>query len=264
MEIKQVVQENWPVTVETIEVLKQSGERVVYKVTTDKGSFTFKIADPSKSRKDVANDTSIFQFLEDQNFPAPRILKTSDQKNFIKVEDKYIYALTYLEGETPDPTIENYRKLGDLTARLHKLKGYKIRTKFTPASQKPYFAEKEEKFGERYSALVKSLPTFTGYPECLIHTDIGLHNSVQLKNGDIVLVDWDDAGVGTRILDIGFPLLSSFTSDSLDYQINESQAYYSTYLSEIRLTKEEKQHIWDAGLFFALMYFPTQNGQADW
>lgn len=264
MEIKEIIQGNWPIKVESIDILKKSGERIVYKITSDKSSFIFKVADHSKNKDDVINDTSIFQFLKENDFPAPRIIKASTQENFVKVEGKYIYALTFLDGKTPEATVDNYRKLGELTAKLHNIKGYKRRTKFTVESEKSNFAENGKNFGKKYSDLVNSLPSFAGYPECLIHSDIGLHNTVQLKNGDIVLVDWDDAGIGARVLDIGFPLLNAFVTEDLKYRTKEARAYYGAYFSGITLAKIEIEHIWDAGLFFALMYFPVNNGQADW
>lgn len=250
------ITQNWPLTNPTIELLKKSGERTVYKVSADEGTFIFKIADPAKSEATVLKDTQILRFFEEVDYPAPRLLLSREHTNYVLHDGKCIYALSYLEGSEPASNKENYAKLGEVTAKLHSLKGYTIPTDFTAEVEIPTMLARAEKFGmeARYAELVKALPDFSRLPTCLIHTDIGSHNSIQLPSGKIVLVDWDDAGIGTRILDLGFPLICDFVTKDLRFDKERAEAFYKAYCSIVELTDEEKEHLFDAGLFYALSY----------
>lgn len=248
---------HWPLTRPSVRrILKQSGERIVYEVDADEGKFVFKIADPSKSEAAVIKDTQILQFFKEANYPAPRLLQSKTGASFIKHEGKYIYALSYLEGHEPEKTPENYAKLGAVTAGLHSLQGYTIPTDFTAEVEIPTMLARAKKFNmdARYSELVKSLPDFVDFPKCLIHTDIGAHNSIERVTGEIELIDWDDAGIGTRILDIGFPLICDFVTKDLVFEKDRAAAFYTAYCSQIQLTEGEERHLFDAALFYALSY----------
>jgi len=250
------ITQNWPLTNPIIELLKKSGERAVYKVRADEGVFIFKIADPAKSEATVLKDTQILRFFEGVDYPAPRLLLSREGTNYMLHDGKCIYALSYLEGNEPESNKENYAKLGEVTARLHSLQGYTIPTDFTTEVEIPTMLARAKKFNmnAHYTELVKALPDFSRFPTCLIHTDIGSHNSIQLPNGEIVLVDWDDAGIGTRILDLGFPLICDFVTKELVFEKDRAKAFYGAYCSIITLTDEEKGHLFDAGLFYALSY----------
>jgi Ser/Thr protein kinase RdoA (MazF antagonist) len=250
------ITQNWLLSNPTIELLKQSGERTVYKVIANEGTFIIKIADPAKNEATVLKDTQILRFFEEVDYPAPRLLLSHENTNYVFHDGKCIYALTYLEGGESKSNKENYAKLGEVTARLHSLQGYTIPTDFTAEVEIPTMIARAEKFNmdSHYAELVKALPDFGRFPTCLIHTDIGSHNSIQLPNGEIELIDWDDAGIGTRILDLGFPLICDFVTKDLVFDKDRAEAFYSAYCSIIALTDEEKEYLFDAGLFYALSY----------
>jgi Ser/Thr protein kinase RdoA (MazF antagonist) len=250
------ISDNWSLDNAKIEViLQQSGERIVYKVSSDQGEYVFKLAASSKTQSQLENDTAIFSYLETNDFPAPKLLNTIRDERFTRYNNQFLYAITFIEGKPPITSEKNYHELGKLTARLHLLKDYPTTTGFTAATVIPEMVEKNKIYpiGQKYKNALKSLPDFSHFPTSLIHTDIGLNNSIQRPNGQIVLIDWDDTGIGTRILDIGFPLICSFvTNDVFDYK--NAKAYYAAYFENIELTQQERDHIFDAGLFYILMY----------
>ena len=247
---------NWPLHEVKIEgVLQESGERIVYKVNSSEGLYVFKLSSGSKTRQQLEKDTAIFSYLKEKDFSAPRLLKTKNDENFLPFNDQFLYAINFIEGSVPIANTDNYRQLGEITARLHRLNDYSIVTDFTAPSVIEEMIEKNKQYtiGSDYEALLRALPDFSKLPSSLIHTDIGLHNSIQKTDGEIVLVDWDDAGIGTRILDIGFPLICGFVKDNA-FDIENARAYYRGYLKNADLTQQEKDHIFDAGLFYILMY----------
>lgn len=255
-ELLNVIRNNWNLhNVEITDTLQQSGERIVYKVLSDEGYYVFKASAGSKSRSQIEKDTAIFSYLEAHDFPAPRLLVTKAGTNFAEYGNQFLYALNFIEGERLESSEASYSQLGKLTADLHKLADYGVHTDFKASVVIKEMIEKNKVYpiGDEYDALLKNLPDFDSMPQGLIHTDIGLNNAIRRSDRQVVLIDWDDAGIGTRILDIGFPLICGFvTNDSFD-SVN-AKAYYSSYFENIILSTEEKAHVFDAGLFYILMY----------
>ena len=119
-------------------------------------------------------------------------------------------------------------------------------------------------FKQEYLEVVQSLPSFDELPEALIHTDIGPGNAIDKENGDLVLIDWDDVGVGTRVLDIAFPLIQQFISEDREFLEENASAFYATYFSELKLTESEMNNLFPAALFIALMYIIYGDTEKRW
>ena len=248
---------HWPLSrVNDVQIIKQSGARIVYDVFAKEGRFILKIADPSKDEEKVIKDIQVLQFLEKVRYLAPRILPTLAETPYVHLDNKFVYAMSYIDGNAPEKSAENYGQLGEVTARLHELKGYSIPTDFTTVTETSRMISRARKFDMEplYEQLVASLPDFDSLPTCLIHTDISAHNAIKESNSEIILVDWDDAGIGTRILDIGFPLICDFVSNDLIFDEERAKAFYQSYCSIIELSETEKTQIFDAALFYAMSY----------
>jgi len=258
----------WPLTnVKIGRILQKSGERIVCEISANEGFFVFKIADPSKTEEKIKRDTFAFDFLKDKNFQnIPTLIKTKGGKSYKNLNGKFVYIMERIDGKAPERTPENWARLGDIAAELHNIPDYPYKTLFTVESEMPKFAETAEKlsFAKEYMELVESLPNFSGLSTSLIHTDIGPHNAVQRQDGIIVLTDWDDAGVGTTILDLGFPLICHFVTHELEFEKEKASAFYNVYFAKSNLPDKEKTLIFDAGLFFALMYIPYGDTEKHW
>ncbi len=259
---------HWPLSqVQIGPLLKQSGGRLVYEIMAKEGKFILKVTDKSKTKEDLERDTFIFQFLKDVGFShSPFLLKTKSGENFIQKDNAFIYLQEYIEGQIPESSIANHQKLGEITAKIHQIKDYPHQTSFTIESIKSDLIKTAESvpFKKEYEALIDSLPDPSGLPECLIHTDIGLHNTIQKPSGELILVDWDDAGVGKRILDIAFPLISQFVTYDLVFREDDARAFYKTYMDHNELTDQEKELLFNASLFFTLMYLPYGDIDKNW
>ena len=257
MTIENEISKNWSLTdIHDVRFLKQSGERKVFQLDSNEGRYIAKIADPSKGPQKIINDTNILRFLEKINYPAPRLLQTRDGNNFIENDKGFIYVMPFIEGAEPEKTVANYAQLGTVTAQLHIIEGYQTSSDFKVAHEITKMLARAKKFDmdSRYAQLVNALPDFARLPQCLIHTDIGTHNSIQQPDGTIVLIDWDDAGLGTRILDLGFPLICDFMTNDLVFEEDRARAFYDSYAAAVHLNDNEKKHLFDAGMFYALDY----------
>lgn len=196
-----------------------------------------------------------------------QILQTNDGKNFIKIDDnKLLYLIKYIEGKHPDPTIETYKELGRITGILHKVKNFPFKTDFDADIVIMDLKKNADKFkfGKEYHEILNNLPSFQNLPQTLIHTDVSLSNTIVNENGTFILIDWDEAGIGTTVLDAGHPLINQFISEDLDVSENNIQAFYRSYFQINKLSNNEMKYIFNAGLFWACMYITYGNTHKRW
>ena len=118
-------------------------------------------------------------------------------------------------------------------------------------------------FAGAYASYVQSLPDFDTLPRTLIHGEV-IGNTLQKEDGTLVILDWDEAGVGPRVFDIGHPLIGTFVTEELQVQGTLIQAFYRGYFSRVALPNQEIQHIFDAALFYALRYIIYGDTQKRW
>ncbi len=239
-------------------VLQENTDRLVVLLNSDRGKLVAKVASPWKNAEALEKDTVVFDFLNEQNFShIPKLLPTKEGKKFAEIDGRFVYLMEYVEGKNPEATVETYQKLGAIVAELHSVKNYPYKTDFDPkviiATNFPENAKKLA-FGEEYLKIAATLPDFSVSPQALIHTEIAPRNTVERTDGSLVLIDWDDVGVGPTVLDLGYPLLSQFTTEDLELKPELSRAFYESYLMRRGISKEEKQTLFSASLFFALMY----------
>ncbi|MBP6943161.1 MAG: phosphotransferase [Candidatus Buchananbacteria bacterium] len=259
---------NWPLTNVRIEkLLQQSGTRSTHVLTANEGKFVLKIADHSKNQTDIERDTFVFNFLREQKYKhLPELLLAQNGDHYIPVKEQFAFVLGYIEGVHPQSVVSTWHRMAELTAQLHQITEYPFGTTITVTTERPKFLEDTSRlrFEKEYQQLAQELPDFTDVPQRLIHTDIGLHNTIQRSDGELIFVDWDDAGVGARILDLGYPLICQFISHDLVIDTANAKAFYARYQELEPLTKTEKEQLFDAGLFFALMYSKYGDSEKNW
>ncbi|MEM7029747.1 MAG: phosphotransferase [Chloroflexota bacterium] len=251
------IEQNWPLTqVALQEMLRTFDTRLVQRLTSAQGDFVIKTTNQWPLDEVMQRHTFIFRFLQSRNFSwAPQLLPTTSGQPAQKYAGQYVYILSYHESQSAKPTPAAYNQLGHLTAKLHKLRDYPYPYLFTVADVLPEMMTQanDQPFAAEYRQLVQTLPDFAQFPNTLIHGEI-LGNFVQDDDGKICILDWDEAGIGTRILDLGHPLLTIFTTEDLDVDRAGAIAFYRGYLAQTSLTKLEISHIFEAGLFYALRY----------
>lgn len=263
------IQDNWFLDNINLHLLQNKGGRYVYKIDCNQGDYVLKMSNSAKSYEEMIRDLYIFDGGREQGFTnIPKLLKGKDSSMVISYEDRFGFIMEYIDGGNPDDTKEDWEKIAQLTAQLHKVKHCKYNTNLTVDAEKKWIQEQSQKlsFGQEYKHLFDDLADFLAFPQTFIHTDIGLHNCAKNKEGEIFFLDWDGAGMGARILDIGFPLISQFVSSDCAIHEENIKTFYKTYFEKtnIRVSKKEKEAIFDASLFFSLIYIPYGNIQKNW
>lgn len=262
------IEANWPLTnIKNEKILQKSGERLVVELTSDQGEFVYKAAPPERSYEQVSKDLQVLEYVNTQGFAhSPQIIKTQDDQLASEVDGQIVYVLNKVIGANPAGTVEDWVELGRVAGELHSLPLSRVDSEFTQAITVPDLIHHADQFDfkDEYIGLLRSLKPLDDLPRSIIHTDIGIHNFI--KSGDnYTLIDWDDAGNGTRLLDIAFPLLCHFVNkDELKFETPLAKAFYSSYSQYINLSVNEKESLFSAALFYALMYAEYGDVRKKW
>lgn len=265
---KDLIEQNWPLAqVRICEVLRKSGGSKTGIVESGEGKYIYKIAHDWKTSQTLERDLTAFDFLNAVGFKhISRLLKTKKGKRFVGTDEKLIYLLEYIKGENPISSLATYGELGRIMGILHKIQNFPFQTDFNADIVIADLKKNAKKFefGREYLEVVSKLPSFQNLPKTLIHTDIAPTNTIKNKDGVFILVDWDEAGIGTTVLDVGQPLINQFISEDLEFYEDIATAFYKAYFKERKLTNKEMNYIFDAGMFWACMYIIYGNTAKRW
>ncbi|HLW02971.1 MAG TPA: phosphotransferase [Ktedonobacterales bacterium] len=169
----------------------------------------------------------VLDWLARQDYPAPRLVPARHGKVLATHADYCTLAMTYLPGQPLLTTIPHLERLAGALSRLHALEGGPGGGAGVPGSWwhpldrtiTPLLEQLEDLGGEvplrwqpLHAAFVETLGAFLGrddLPLVAIHGDCYPANAIETGEGQVVLIDWDCAGWGTAVLDLGGLLLDA-------------------------------------------------------
>lgn len=249
------VERLWPLSNVKIES-RQGGldDRVVTVLATGEGRFVLKQSADLAGNRRAAN---VLASLDGTVAWAPRLVRSNDGSGSVVLGASSAVVMEHIRGVPPLATPENCAALGLAIAELNGLAG-----EYEPCPVSLGAAREEldsralrlpsEEHRAQCRALIDSMVDLDSLPTSLIHFDTSLGNAVRRDDGSICLIDWDEAGIGARVLDPGQMLISTFVSEALEVNEDGARAFYRAYRSRIRLSSDELDAIFDASLFHAL------------
>ena len=237
-------------------ILQRRWQREVVEVDADEGRFVYKIAGSWKGRSAVAKDTAVLEMLAARGYrEAPRLIQSGHGARFVQIGERFVYLLERIEGQVPAKSAAAYRALGRSAARLHLLEGFPYRTDLSPgrALREQRKIARAYPFRKDFIRVFEGLPDFSHLPQRVLHTDLAPANAIRTTAGRLVLIDWEDAGVGPAVLDLG-GVLNELIDESCRYRGERVRAFFGAYAALRTISTRERSRIVDAALFYALMY----------
>jgi Ser/Thr protein kinase RdoA (MazF antagonist) len=207
----------------------------------------------------AARAAAILEQLERLGVPAPRLVHIASTE----------VAMTDVGEPSDDTSAEVYRVLGELAGRLHatpaagmpeatfSLANERVRAATTLELARAHRLEHLELIEGELLAAFAELADLDALPRGLIHTDIGPHNSVVDARGVRTLVDWDDAGLGACVIDIGYTLVHAavdIESGEPRWLPERARAFLAGYSTHRTLTAAELAALPDAMALGSLIY----------
>lgn len=271
--------ENYPVgSLTTLERLErpEAEAPINYIITTQKGRYFLK----QYRLKEVSDDHfRLLKFLETRRYPCVRLISTKDGSLNTSYRGRTFALFNYVDGkQIYDLDYKSAYLLGKYLGRLHRItSGFKASPALAdrkyltllfkrvtrikiPRKAKPIIAFISA--GLPKTAVPKGTPVGTCHSE--FTSDHALY-----KNGKIIaVIDWDGAGRDYMIHDLGSCLYSAFRYDKGKFvpDFNALSGILAGYESERRLTKWEREHIYEALMFgvFKNAIWSLSQEKIDW
>lgn len=238
-----------------------SGRRIVYKIGTENGELILKGIPTDTQEKIIIGNTKAHEYLGNQKGLAPKLIYLSDGSTYLKEEQYYFYLMEFVSGRQLEETIEDEFLLGQAAAKLHQLTDFDNLCSFNSEQQKRIFRDwfSERSFKTEYDAILDSLPNFYDYEQCFIHTDIGPHNARLNTEGEVLFIDLDDAGFGSRYIDLGWPFIMQFVdydkkTHEIKYRYDLAKAFLKGYYGKKSITKDEIDMVWNGAIYMHIAY----------
>ena len=117
---------------------------------------------------------------------------------------------------------------------MHAIENYKFISPFTQSKKRYYEWFADRSFKKEFDEILDSLPEFESLSQCFVHTDMGPHNAMMKKNGEVVFIDLDDSGLGSRYLDLGWPFIMQFVdfnheTEEMRYRFDLAKSFIDGY-----------------------------------
>jgi len=247
----------------------------------------------------VSNLAAMLLWLERQAYPAERMVKSADQASVTQHGDWQVLMTTFLAGvrqywspasgtfRSEEQAVDAgpvaygvnvYQALGAALGRLHT---YQAEAVLPPAGMLP---SRELRWVAGLLADVQGVPPHlqaqyeqlvatvqaTSYGEDLpftvIHNDPNLDNVVVTPAGDVLLIDWESAGLGPAVIDVGIGLSNCFDKHTARIQFAAIEALVAGYSQHRQLNSAELDYLPAAIRFPRLVllagYFPQRVDQS--
>ncbi|MBE0699708.1 MAG: phosphotransferase [Anaerolineaceae bacterium] len=243
-DLSALISQEYPFTFQhVIKTLPTKGKRASMLLETNLGLYVVKISDPGRDEEIIQSDTGILAFLGGYDFPAPQLLRTQNGERYLAYKDAFVYLYGFLDGKPPKPCNALFEKIGHILARLHSLSAgvFGRDSSYTPEgiieemyaySIRARSTDQAVLAGEILNRLDR-LPSFSSLPRGLIHTDPYLDNWLESSRGELTLIDWDDAGIGVPLLDVGYAVANLST-----YPVHEAQRWGVPVTGEITFRED--------------------------
>ena len=296
------IEHHYPANVANIHPLAV-GWKKVYRIEQKSGEDWVMRAYPPPDENslpvDVEGLAAVLLFLEAQAYPAERVIRSLDQAKLVQWDGWQVLMTTFLgqplaawqsavESPKALPLPANNAEgayapellfgLSAAIARLHRLPfdAAMPRAGMLPSKELAWantnliniadqVPEPLQAEYQQLVAAVQQADRLEDLPFALIHNDCNPSNAVLTAAGEISLIDWESAGRGPALVDVGILLSNCFNKQTLRIEHTAVDAIVDGYCQDRIPNSAELEHLADAIRFFRLVllagYFPERISQ---
>ena len=248
-DILEMVQLNWDLENPVIqERFDEGSARLMFRIKTDIRDYLVKGIPDTVPESTIKSNTSAHMYLGNENGMAPGIYPAGNGNYYINSHGYWFYLMDFIDGRNMRETPEDEFRIGQATRKLHSLKGYNVKSPMTQGKDRFYSWFRDHEFVREFDDILDSLPDFGELDQCFVHTDIGPHNTMLGKNGEVIFIDLDDSGIGSRYLDLGWPFIMQFVdfnhdTEEMHYRFDLAQSFLRGYYGTEDISGDEYELI---------------------
>jgi Ser/Thr protein kinase RdoA (MazF antagonist) len=199
--------------------------RGIYRVQDAQGDkWLMRLVRPAEETDWLTSAARLLDWLAQHHYPAPAVRRTTSQQRVALIDGWASILLSYVEGSVLGiSSADDLGAFATMVARLHCLRvdepSALPQSRSHPntiATAAQQLANQGAKLPQAFQALAanlhvsmcrlqQQLPPQLG----ITHGDCWYQNAIKTSAGQITLIDWDCAGVGLPLLDLGNLLLTA-------------------------------------------------------
>lgn len=205
----------------------------------------------------IAGNAAAHEALGQQGL-GPALVRTADGRSYLQEEGRWWYAMEHIRGRQMEETEADLHAIGQLARKLHGLEAA-WPSGLEESKQRFYAWFGDKPFKREFDALLDALPDWSAHDRCFVHTDLGPHNAMLREDGRAVLIDLDDAGQGSRFLDLGWPLIMEFVdlnhdTGAMRYRFDLALTYLQGYYGDGEIDRAEYDLMWQGAVQMHISY----------
>lgn len=264
----ETVLKNWELDDPEInEQFNEESTRLIFRIKTHSQNYLLKGLPCSILETTVKSNVQAHLFLGNENGMAPKIYPTKTGELYISNQGYWFYLMEFIEGRKMEETSEDEYKIGQAAKKLHGLQGYDTKSPDPQKKDRFYTWFRKHSFVKEFDAILDALPDFEMLDQCFVHTDIGPHNTMLRQNGEVIFIDLDDSGIGSRYLDFGWPLIMQFVdfnhdTGEMNYRFDLAHSFLSGYFGEGKISRKEYDLIFCGAIQMHISYMQSYGPDA--
>lgn len=239
--IQQFVTHNYPLQPVKTKLLRTGGGRVLIRIEDSTGApWVLRLHRQNESAPSWAGGgkaaawldrrAALLEWLAQRQYPAPALLRTRAQGRVSRYQNWCGILTRFVPGSRLDNSRESFTALAETIGTLHVAS-----LQLNPARPQPAVHSWWHPLAHAAGYALRQLPGRADLPEAwqalhttsegvlravqrplelpvvCIHGDCWTGNAIRSPGGQIILIDWDTAGLGAAILDFGSVLGDCYT-----------------------------------------------------
>ena len=233
--------------VKSFKILSGGSENSNYKVDSGIGLIVLTICE-QKSIEETKNLTRLLDYLEKQDFPTSKIIRTSNNKGLSLFNNKPVMVKHFLEGKIlsnlPAHLLE---KIGADVAKLHKITPPEYLERIMWCGKERFNEVETYALNSSFDIWIKDTRRYIDkyitpdLPKALIHTDIFDNNIiVSHDETEATIMDFEEATYYYRIFDIAM-LFIGLCIENNTLNFTKASSILEGYTKSIQFTENEKR-----------------------
>lgn len=245
----------------------ENSPRLIFKINASSRDYILKGQPCSVSENTVKSNVNAHLFLGNKNGMAPKLYPTKNGEFYINDQGYWFYLMEFIDGRQMEETPEDEYRIGQAARKLHALQGYNTKSPDPYTKSLFYTWFRERSFVKEFDAILDSIPDFEILDQCFVHTDIGPHNTMLRQDGEVIFIDLDDTGIGSRYLDLGWPFIMQFVdlnhdTDEMNYRFDLALNFLRGYFGESKISREEYDLIFYGAMQMHISYMQSYGPDA--
>ena len=241
------------------EQFHEESDRLIFKISAASRDYLLKGIPCGVPEATIKSNVRAHLFLGNENGMAPKLYPTKTGAYYVSNQNHWFYLMEFIEGRKMEETPDDECRIGQAARKLHDLRGYDVRSPFKQNKDRFYAWFRERSFVKEFDAILDALPDFATLDQCFVHTDIGPHNAILRENGEVMFIDMDDAGIGSRYLDLGWPFIMQFVefdhdTEEMHYRFDLAQSFLRGYYADEIISREEYDLLFQGAIQMHISY----------